>query len=125
MESAADQEAAMEAPVARMTDPSDSDDDPELEPGDHLNEDDEEALRMAMAVGAPQRRLPEDYALELIELLRRLDGRVPLDQARPVETWSRVRITPDIELAVRGLNEDEKSRLELVAESFRRILRLR
>ena len=125
MESAAEQEATMEAPVERMAEPSDFDDDLKFAPERYLNDDDEETLKMTMVAGAPRRISPEDYALELIELLKRLDGRIPRNQARPVETWSRVRITPDIELAVRGLNEDEKSRLELVAESLRRLLRHR
>ncbi len=121
MESVADHEATTQAPVEWMAEPADSDDDCEF--ASELDMEYAEET-MQLATEAPQRKRADehDHGSELIELLRRLDGRTPPNQVRPVETWSRVRITPDIELAVRGLNEDEKSRLELAAESLRRSL---
>ena len=80
---------------------------------------------------------PSDYGrdaaeeLRLGRLLRRLDGAVRRrdresgdhdESGDPVETWSRMRISPNIVLAVRGLADEDAPLADSVRRSLRRLL---
>lgn len=40
----------------------------------------------------------------------------------PVETWSRIRVSPNIELSVRGLSEEDRSLAEILRDAMRRLI---
>ena len=113
--------AAMEAPAFPM----------EMEPDDLMEmEPDDPDLAEAPA---PQREGPFDgfreedetdarflasLLAEMEDIGRRRRGTSP----GPVENWSRTRISPNIEIAVRGLAEEDRSLMDSVRRVMRRLI---
>jgi len=67
----------------------------------------------------------EDSSRELIELLGELDYQARQgggESPEAMESWSRVKITPAIELSARGLRGKVESLLDEVAKRIRRLL---
>lgn len=63
---------------------------------------------------------------ELAALLARLEqsaGRLERHRSAAVDRWSRVEITPDIALSVRGLLDEDADSLEELGEKLRRLIR--
>ena len=90
----------------------------DYEPDDPI---DEEASLLREARG-PE----EDTSRELIELLGELDRQARqggVESPEAVESWSRVKITPEIELSARGLRGKGESLLNEVAKRIRRLIK--
>ena len=115
-----------EAP-RRMPKPKDEDLDYEPEAAASLHEEDK-LLYAAEALQAPkatEKAAGENTVAELTRLLSQLDYRAGQgSQHSPddIESWSRVRITEDIELAVRGLRAEDESLLADLAKQIRRLI---
>ena len=137
MESAAEYESAYEsaksqeplrasaaAPTTeaprRMPKPKDEDLDYEPEAAASILKED----ILLYAPEAP-RAAEENTVAELTRLLSQLDyraGQGSRHSPEDIESWSRVRITQDIELAVRGLRDEDESLLADLAEQIRRLI---
>ncbi|MCY4016680.1 MAG: hypothetical protein OXF82_05940 [Gammaproteobacteria bacterium] len=68
----------------------------------------------------------EEPSRELIELLGELDRQARqggVESPEAVESWSRVKITPEIELSARGLRGKGESLLNEVAKRIRRLIK--
>ena len=118
--------ATTEAPRRRPK-PEDEDLDYEPEAAASLHEEDK-LLYSAEALQAPkatEKAAGEKTVAELTRLLSQLDyraGQGSRHSPEDIESWSRVRITQDIELAVRGLRAEDESLLADLAEQIRRLI---
>lgn len=105
--------AAMEAPAFPMEmEPGDADvaaaPVPRLEgPYDSVREEDEYDAR---------------FLARLLAEAERIGGRRRGTSRRPVENWSRTRVSPNIEIAVRGLAAEERSLMDSVRRVMRRLI---
>ena len=59
---------------------------------------------------------------EMLAALERIGRRRQGSSRGSVETWSRIRITPNIELSVRGLTEEDRSLMHAVRRMMRRLI---
>ena len=89
-----------------------------------------EAPEMPREVGRPEgddRDVDdgEAAALELADALGQLQERVGRRRrrsSRPLDTWTRVGVTPEIELSVRGIADEDRRLLERVRRAMKRLL---
>ncbi len=62
------------------------------------------------------------HLAELLGALENIGRRRQGSSRGPVETWSRIRITPNIELSVRGLTDEDRSLMHAVRRMMRRLI---
>ena len=65
---------------------------------------------------------PAHHLAEMLAALESIGRRRQSRSRGPVETWSRIRITPNIELSVRGLTEEDRSLMHAVRRMMRRLI---
>lgn len=65
---------------------------------------------------------PAHHLAEMLAALESIGRRRQGSSRGPVETWSRIRITPNIELSVRGLTDEDRSLMHAVRRMMRRLI---
>ncbi len=65
---------------------------------------------------------PAHHLAEMLAALESIGRRRQSRSRGPVETWSRIRITPNIELSVRGLTDEDRSLMHAVRRMMQRLI---